>query len=556
MRIRHVKINNFRGIKNAELTFPQDQRLICLIGPGDSTKTTILKAIHYVLWPNWNLTVSSNDFYECNTENPIIIEVTFDEFPKEFKDIEKYGFYLRGTTDAEPDEPTDENCFLTARLEIDDLFEPKWSIVSNRLKSKAFALADRQKISPGMIGIDFFQNLNWGQGSALVKYIDPKEEIRKNLSKFEAESRKIGDYQELDKIGNVIKKVADGYGVSINGEINNKVSLKSKNVSSVIELFEDDKPFNQRGYGSKKLINLGLQVEGSKIDSLLLIDEIEIGLEPYRQRNLIHKLKQKVNQKGQVLFTTHSPVVLAELDITKLIIVHSENGNTSIQTAASQDDVLNSEMQKILRRVPEAFLTRRVLVCEGKTEVGFIRAMDEAMQKKENHYMASQCVSYVDGNGGGTALDDAKGLSELGYEVAILIDNDVRDEDKKKKELLSKGIPVFTWPMGKCLETALLPLLPIENLESALQWDSDYKEATWDELLKQNLSEEKYLLKHELNSTEVLQVAQICSQKSFFKRIAGGERLGKAVFSIFDKISSESEEKKTIENIIKWIDKI
>ena len=70
--------------------------------------------------------------------------------------------------------------FLTARLEIDDLFEPKWSIVSNRLKSKAFALADRQKISPGMIGIDFFQNLNWGQGSALVKYIDPKEEIRKN----------------------------------------------------------------------------------------------------------------------------------------------------------------------------------------------------------------------------------------------------------------------------------------------------------------------------------------------------------------------------------------
>ena len=78
------------------------------------------------------------------------------------------------------------------------------------------------------------------------------------------------------KLGNVIKKVADGYGVSINGEINNKVSLKSKNVSSVIELFEDDKPFNQRGYGSKKLINLGLQVEGSKIDSLLLIDELRL----------------------------------------------------------------------------------------------------------------------------------------------------------------------------------------------------------------------------------------------------------------------------------------
>ncbi len=71
-----------------------------------------------------------------------------------------------------------------------------------------------------------------GQGSALAKYVDPRETIKKNISIIEAESRKIGDYSELDAISPIISGVADGYGVSIEGKLNNKVSLKSKNVST------------------------------------------------------------------------------------------------------------------------------------------------------------------------------------------------------------------------------------------------------------------------------------------------------------------------------------
>lgn len=554
MRIRHVKINNFRGIKSADLSFPQNQRLICLIGPGDSTKSTILKAIHYALWPNWNLTLSSNDFYECNTENSIIIEVSFDEFPSSFKSVEKYGYYLRGKNDTGFDEPNDEECFLTVKLEINDLFEPQWNIISDRLDSKPFSLADRQKISPGMIGIDFFQNLNWGQGSALVKYIDPKETIKRNLSKLESESRKIGDYHELDSIGNEIKKIADGYGVSIDDEINNKVTLKSKNVSSTIELFEGNKPFNQRGYGSKKLINLGLQVESNEVNTLLLIDEIEIGLEPYRQRNLIHKLKQKVSEKGQVLFTTHSPVVLAELDISQLILVHAKKGTTSFQIVENEDKVVNSKLQAILRRTLDAFLTPRILVCEGITEIGFIRSFDEEIQKEKNYYMASRCVSYVDGKGGSEALITAERLFNLGFDVALLIDNDRKEDEKKRNEILTEGIQIFSWPQGKCLETALLPFLPPAILEHLLTWDSDKKETTWDELMRQGFAAEKYLLKPGLDAEDLEKIAEICSKKSFFKRVAGGEELGKAVFSIFKEISSEFEEKKTINAILTWID--
>ena len=68
MRIKNVSIKNFRGIKQADLTFPDSQRRICLIGPGDSTKSTVLTAIRYALWPIWNLSVSSSDFYRRKCE--------------------------------------------------------------------------------------------------------------------------------------------------------------------------------------------------------------------------------------------------------------------------------------------------------------------------------------------------------------------------------------------------------------------------------------------------------------------------------------------------------
>lgn len=553
MRIRHVKIKNFRGIKFAELTFPSTQRLVCLIGAGDSTKSTVLTAIHFALWPSWNLVISSSDFYECNTEEPILIEVSFDDFPNTFYKDQKYGFYLRGSWLEGCDEPTDDNCFLTARLEITDFFEPQWSIICNRLDSKTFSTADRQLIAPGMIGIDFSQNLNWGQGSALTKYVDPRETIKKNLSKIEKESHDIGDYSELDAIEPIISKVANGYGVSINENLNNKISLKSKNVLSTIELFEGNKPFNQRGYGSKKLINLGLQVGNNAEKSILLIDEIEIGLEPYRQKNLLHKIKKEIAEGGQVIFTTHSTVVLSELDISQLILMHSHNGITSFKKIINDNKKLNSRMQGMLRSIPDAFFTPRILVCEGITEIGFIRSLDEKLQDNEDYYMASRCVSYVDGKGGAKALEVAERFFELGFDVALLVDNDRPEDIKTKTSLSLKGISIFSWDEGKCIETALLPLLSKELFENLLLWESEKKDATWDELIKQGYAKNKYSLNDDLKESDLYNVAKICSKKEFFKRVAGGEALGKAIFENWEKLSPKKEVTKTISEIVQWI---
>ena len=42
MRITNLEIHNFRGIRESYISFPIDTRIICLIGAGDSTKSTLL----------------------------------------------------------------------------------------------------------------------------------------------------------------------------------------------------------------------------------------------------------------------------------------------------------------------------------------------------------------------------------------------------------------------------------------------------------------------------------------------------------------------------------
>jgi predicted ATP-dependent endonuclease of OLD family len=47
MQVKHLRIERFRGIR--ELDWSVGGGFICLIGPGDSTKSTILDAIDFAL---------------------------------------------------------------------------------------------------------------------------------------------------------------------------------------------------------------------------------------------------------------------------------------------------------------------------------------------------------------------------------------------------------------------------------------------------------------------------------------------------------------------------
>src|SRR5690554_800434 len=94
MQIKHIKIANYRGIKHLDWSIRTP--VACLIGPGDSTKSTILDAIEKALSPYWNVAFEDSDFYQADTSNPIEITITVIQIPEALLTEQKFGLYLRG----------------------------------------------------------------------------------------------------------------------------------------------------------------------------------------------------------------------------------------------------------------------------------------------------------------------------------------------------------------------------------------------------------------------------------------------------------------------------
>lgn len=97
MEIKHIKVRNFRGIKELDWYLPG--KYICLIGPGDSAKTTILDAIEYALYPSYTISFDDTDFFNCDIEQSIEIYVSITNYPDEFQEDSKFGMDQRGIED-------------------------------------------------------------------------------------------------------------------------------------------------------------------------------------------------------------------------------------------------------------------------------------------------------------------------------------------------------------------------------------------------------------------------------------------------------------------------
>jgi hypothetical protein len=171
MRIRHISIRNFRGIHEMEWSLP-DNSLFCLIGRGDSTKSTLLEAIRRAFYPQWNLGFDDADFYQCTPENDIRIEVTLGDIPEEFRDLANYGHWLCGwnaktlSVQLEPGEGLED--VICVRLSVGRDLEPSWRVIRSRdAEGVAFKVTDRAKAAVSLIGTITDRHLTWSRGSLL-----------------------------------------------------------------------------------------------------------------------------------------------------------------------------------------------------------------------------------------------------------------------------------------------------------------------------------------------------------------------------------------------------
>jgi len=176
-RIIELDIKNFRGIKSFSQKFTGN--IACLIGRGDSSKTTVLEAIKAVLSPRWNHSFYDTDFYQLETSEPIEIIVSLTDIPDEMKTEGKFGLYLR-TIDVDGNISDDlglgDKAVLTIQLKVDDTLEPSWGVITERDQElKEIKHGDRAKLNCFMISDYLESHFSWGQGNPLYSLLKSNE---------------------------------------------------------------------------------------------------------------------------------------------------------------------------------------------------------------------------------------------------------------------------------------------------------------------------------------------------------------------------------------------
>jgi hypothetical protein len=557
MQIRYLTIKNFRGI--ASLTWTPSSSFCCVIGPGDSGKSATLDAVEAALSSRW-FSFSESDFLGCNTGNCIEIEVTIGELSKPLKSDERFGLYIRGWTPDETlrDEPEDgDEPVLTVKLTVNATLEPVWELVCDRADHPR-TLSNRDRALFGLVRLagDDARHLAWGQGSVLAKLTGDNDEAAQHLAqayRAARDSAKLHEISSLSTAAESAEGFAKNLGAYVEGAYGPGLELGRSGLSSgAIALHDDGVPLRLAGLGTRRLATLAIQKSAIIDGAIVLVDEIEHGLEPHRIIGAISQLKSTQTALatagkpiGQVLMTTHSDVALAEVGPDSLFIAQRLRPS---RKAFLRKPSLPEHFRPLMRFTPRALFARRILVCEGMTEVGMLLGIREYWAARNNMVPIEQLGSALADGNGNQACAMALALAELGYVTALYRDSDTALSDDQIIELAIADIPVFEYGGGFNSEQAIFSVASNSRVQQLLDFAREERGegAVNDNLMIKFPEFDKDIIRGDFaiwglvgtkTEAELREgIAEVAARRNWFK----DQRLGRGIAPIVWHIAQES----------------
>lgn len=559
-RILNLRIKNFRCFKDFNASFG-DEHFIVLIGRGDSGKSSILKAIDALLSPQWNYTFTDWDFYNGNVSEPIIIEGDIIELSNDFFSLDTIQFNYKllrqdGNISSDIRNENDNDIpLITLRLIVDETLEPKWYVVSGRdgVPDVELHSKERELFKSFMIADTNELQFSYHRQSPLVSLANNTREEREAVNHrmitvvrgaFQ-KGREISSFEEFNDSAKRVKCSVNKLGIE--GELFDAQLDFKENAYTLrnVGLHKDNQPCRLLGNGSKRLISMAIQLELTKQGGIVLVDEIEQGLEPDRILSIIQLYKN--NNCGQMILTTHSPYVLCECKYSQLLRVMPDHSGVW---------TFDTSFASILRSIPEIFFAKRVILCEGKTELGFLRALDDAL-RNDGKGFSSKGIAFANCKGGDTFYKNAILLCKQKIDVCILCDNDVQAIEKQFLLAEDSGATVIRWDTGICLEQQIFrdvsyrligelvhlaqSLNPSRNIKAELKIASsgleDLDEQTID-ALREN-------------------IGKVAKSNSWFKDIDKAQALANVIFNEYNSnlIPNNTVLHQRLTSLLEWVNK-
>lgn len=564
--IHRLIIDNYRGIKHLDCHFG-DEKFVILIGRGDSGKSTILNAINAVLSPSWNMSFNDLDFYNQDLSTPITIEAVVSGLPQEILKDSKFGLY---TLPIEDNNFNPKKLCLRIILTVTDTLEPHWCVRVNdegQIPDKPISANDRALLSVNLIG-DYSDNqFTYNRQSPLYSLtrnsIEEGQSIEVVKSRLLRAINETTDKEHLAPLNSPLadlKERASLLGLSLS-DIEARIDIKENPYTgNSIALHDGELPFRLRGKGSKRLMSIAIQTELTKSGGVVLVDEIEQGLEPDRIITLLSILKNA--SEGQVFITTHSAHVIIEASWNNLFILSNNQHKKELYRCTP-------DLESCRRLNPHAFFAKRLICCEGKTELGIVRTFNKNMQDTAHKNFSSLGISMINCNGGDQMYTISMKMKDLGYDVCVYADDDrPYDLKRKKQAATAAGIPLFLCDEGNCIEAQIIQDLPwgaLSELIDCPQLDFPSHNIVVDEEIEavvnssEPSAEESKRIRSLLADLSVDRGSdgkldkkgRAVKKKEWFKHIPGGEFLGLLIVKNWEDLQN-STTRRNLEDLKKW----
>lgn len=459
-QIRRLTIERFRGIK--QLTWQPAPGLNVILGGGDTGKSTILDAIALLFSPSTTSVLTDADYFgrrvadgfcveavvtlpvrvgistqqkpawpwEWDGAKPVVVDID-DESGAVARDP-VYRVRVRGTEDVDlvyeilqPDGETVDHFNVGIRRAIglvrltgDNRNDRDLRLVHGSALERL--LADRTLRA--RLGLRL-------AGNAVAD--DLKEEAKRSLEELDGEFMKKALPHDLS-LG-----VTSPQGVSLTALIGLTAAKDGAQL-----------PFASWGSGTRRLAALEIAALRQDENPLLVVDEVERGLEPYRQQRIIRDMQQR---SSQVFLTTHSSVVLRTATEATFWYLDATGALGCVAQRATAHRL----------RDPEAYLARLAIIAEGATEVGFLDTLLRRFLSKD---LLDLGMVISDGGGNDETLKILEALAGSGLQFAGFADDEGRDQNRWEKVKARLGDLLFRWRTG-CIESNIVQFVPDESLE-------------------------------------------------------------------------------------------
>jgi len=455
-----LTIERFRGITS--LKWKPSRGVNVILGGGDVGKTTILEAIALLLSPVNPTTLSDPDYHDRDIEAGFSIEAVLSlpvgagmssqmkpSWPWEWSDEEAAVPALEheGKLAGEP--------VYRVRVRGTEDLELAYEIVQPDGSADSFPVALRRAIGLVRLSGDDRndRDLRLVQGSALDRLLSDKglrsrmaSELAKNDVKNELTTEAQTALKNLDTAFQR-ESLPAGLDLAITGG-------QGASIASMIGLTADrygtQLPLASWGAGTRRLSALAIAEQNQGDAPITLVDEVERGLEPYRQRTLIEKLQ---TGSSQVFLTTHSPAAISS-PATSSIWYVDHTGQIGPLDA--------TKIAKHRKTDPEAFLSRLAIVAEGATELGFTTAI---LERAFGSVPEQHGVHVSDGGGHEATLGILEALAAGGLLFGGFADDEGKHPTRWAKLHTKLGKLLFRWP-SLCIEENIIAAVPDDKLEA------------------------------------------------------------------------------------------